>query len=156
MNTQQQQDLARTLNAENPIFSAKNHNRAELTSMFLEAQELLRTLAAENYAFHEKLQPLTNMETGVTKDNLDYCREYLAKLEAENAALRAAQEWQPIETAPRDETVVLLWWPSAYGGKGGAFTGLFIDGRWKQVNAWDITPTLWRTIAAPAQAMAGE
>ena len=38
-----------------------------------------------------------------------------AAWEAWQAALRAAPEWQPIETAPKDDTPVDLWRPSCGG-----------------------------------------
>lgn len=40
-------------------------------------------------------------------------------LRAENEALRAELEWKPIETAPRDATVVLLWTDDGFPVAGG-------------------------------------
>jgi hypothetical protein len=53
------------------------------------------------------------------------------------AALPPATEaWQPRETAPRDGTQVLLFFPNYYQGKGGISWGCFVNGAWLDSRAF--------------------
>lgn len=65
--------------------------------------------------------------------------------------------WQPIETAPRDGSGVLIWNPSSYQGKGGVFVGLYFNTRDHGMQ-WichpgyiRAEPTHWMPLPAPPQ-----
>ena len=83
----------------------------------------------------------------------DYC-----KLEAELAALKAENEWQPIETAPKDE-FVLLAGPSGYTTIETVFTtgrmcsdyhaGRRIDHANDDLTDWGFIPTHWMPLPKP-------
>jgi hypothetical protein len=83
--------------------------------------------------------------------------EWIAK-----ALFEAAGQWQPIETAPKDGTEIILFWPSleSYDGKSseprrgvgkwcapaGYFTEHWaLDGRWTPGD----DPTHWRPLPTP-------
>jgi hypothetical protein len=56
-------------------------------------------------------------------------------------------EWLPIETAPKDGTIVILWW-----GDGWAKSGMWFDGAWVNPdgNAFDMgddPPTHWMSLS---------
>jgi hypothetical protein len=66
---------------------------------------------------------------------------------------REAKAWRPIETAPRDGTEVLMWWP--YWSKHPE-RGAFKSGRWETMAALsamddDIGPTHWLPIPSPPE-----
>lgn len=84
----------------------------------------------------------------------------LEKLRAELTALRAENEWQPIETAPRDETRIICYgklyhprgwsgWhpdldkehPEAYGWE--VRMAYFMGGNWQLGHACGFAPTHW-------------
>lgn len=87
--------------------------------------------------------------------------EFEALLRETAAALEAAREdgWQPIETAPKDGTRVLLW----YEWHDLPVVGDFRHGRWWSVHSlggnlahpngmdWEevVRPTYWRPLPAP-------
>lgn len=66
-------------------------------------------------------------------------------------------EWQPIETAPRDGTVILAYWPSSSWGDGYTYIHpvVFYDGQW--IHDWDrdeettLDPTHWMPLPTPPQ-----
>jgi hypothetical protein len=69
-----------------------------------------------------------------------------------STALAAEREdWRPIETAPKDGTVILGWWPQAYQGKGGIFEYIWHKDGWYTVPcSWQhMTPTHWSPLPAP-------
>ena len=65
------------------------------------AQARIRTLEAE-------LEKSVNNARGLWID-VEQQAQRVRELEAERDKLRAAQAWQPIETAPKDGTVIDLW-----------------------------------------------
>lgn len=69
-------------------------------------------------------------------------------------------DWRPIETAPRDGTPVLLFFPARYQGKGGVSWGCFIEGEWLDSRAIrDNGATHWQPMPdhpARAQGIGGE
>lgn len=67
----------------------------------------------------------------------------------------SAPEWKGIESAPRDERV-LLWFPTFPGDK--IWTGLRVDGAWFTLNGKcqdDEQPTLWLPLPAPPDTAQG-
>jgi len=70
--------------------------------------------------------------------------------ELTSPALPVASAWQGIETAPRDGTQVLLYFPKRYQGKGGISWGCFIGGEWLDSRAYrDPDATHWQPLPAP-------
>ncbi len=58
--------------------------------------------------------------------------------------------WQPIETAPKDGTAVLLYYPKRYQMTGGVTWGCFIDGEWLDSTiTTDNDCTHWMPLPAP-------
>lgn len=58
------------------------------------------------------------------------------------------QEWQPIESAPKDGTAVLLYDPTTESG-GFVFEGAWENG-WYDYGDWfDRTPTHWIPLPSP-------
>lgn len=77
-----------------------------------------------------------------------------------DAAMRGALEskWQPIETAPRDGTNILLWWPDQFHcSLTGHFATKWVNGYGWKVTGWgdanfETTPTHWQLLpAAPKE-----
>jgi hypothetical protein len=59
-------------------------------------------------------------------------------------------EWEPIETAPKDGTQVMLYFPRRYQGKGGISWGCFINGEWLDSRAIrDDDASHWMPMPAP-------
>jgi len=53
--------------------------------------------------------------------------------------LEAAQEWQPIETAPKDGTMVFVWWPDAERfGKASSETRIKLGRFLHIIQAWSL------------------
>ena len=73
----------------------------------------------------------------------------LAERDAEIAALRAAREWRPIESAPRDGTRVLLW-IAVSGTAPWAETAEFDGDEWWRNDGDEIcgenSPTHWQPV----------
>jgi hypothetical protein len=68
--------------------------------------------------------------------------EDYAALQAENERLRAAQTWQPIETAPKDRRGILVW---------DADNEWQCEAWWDGPNTWecphgDVSPTHWMSL----------
>lgn len=62
---------------------------------------------------------------------------------------RSREKWLPIETAPKDGTQVLLYFPNRYQGKGGVSWGCFVDNSWLDSRAFrDNSATYWQPIPA--------
>ncbi len=61
---------------------------------------------------------------------------------------KTRSEWQPIETAPKDGTYLLLWWPHWYAQAG---VGYFEHGHWHAEYALsdEVGPTHWMRLPAP-------
>lgn len=70
-------------------------------------------------------------------------------LRTENARLREALEWRPIETAPRDGTSMLLY-PSVYLGLPCGI-GHYVTRResWQEGPYTEVRPTHWRPLPEP-------
>jgi hypothetical protein len=90
--------------------------------------------------------------------------EQLAGVRAERDRLKACSEWKPIETAPRDGTVVDLW-VVADGCEFRATDFVWTRKGWKQAEPGDymlelafgnpgMRPTLWRESIGPDAALA--
>ena len=80
----------------------------------------------------------------------------IEKLQAELAALKAAQEWRGMESAPKDGTFVLVI-DSEYGDHGGAFVARYTEafsGSWL-INTSHVPhvvyPTHWMPLPTPPQ-----
>jgi hypothetical protein len=68
-------------------------------------------------------------------------------------------EWQPIETAPKDGTLLLGWWPRGMRGKGLPFILMWakqLDGTeddhmcWMDFQrAWPCEPSHWMPLPKP-------
>lgn len=59
-------------------------------------------------------------------------------------------EWQPIDTAPKDDEPVLVWYPQAFRGRGGCYVALWQDGAWwAAVNAFKFKPSHWMPLPVP-------
>lgn len=71
-------------------------------------------------------------------EDIDMLKRFLSvSIRAYLAALPPATEaWQPRETAPRDGTQVLLFFPNYYQGKGGISWGCFVNGAWLDSRAF--------------------
>jgi hypothetical protein len=71
---------------------------------------------------------------------------------AEIERLRAEREWQPIETAPKDE-MFIYYWPRR-GKRAIGLAYLAKDGRWRDSEMdWEkrIDPTHWMPLPAPPE-----
>jgi len=93
-------------------------------------------------------------------DMLDVVKERDA-LQAELAALKAAQEWRGMESAPKDGTWVLVI-DSEYGDHGGAFVARYTEafsGSWL-INTSHVPhvvyPTHWMPLPTPPQEQSHE
>lgn len=65
---------------------------------------------AARYFCDEHLKLLS--ESQVEKFVCFWCAQNkIAEREQEAATAALEQQWQPIQTAPKDGTIVLLWWP---------------------------------------------
>ena len=80
----------------------------------------------------------------------------IEKLQAELAALKAAQEWRGMESAPKDGTFVLVI-DSEYGDHGGAFVARYTEafsGSWL-INTSHVPhvvrPTHWMLLPTPPE-----
>jgi hypothetical protein len=63
--------------------------------------------------------------------------------------------WQPIETAPKDGTLVALFWPGLLST--GCVTGCFEHGQWYVFlcsTKWETQPTDWKPLVPPPYAPA--
>lgn len=65
-------------------------------------------------------------------------------------------QWQPIETAPKDLSAVLIWNPSTAQGKGAVFVGIYMAVRGEGEPSWmcfpssvRAEPTHWMPIPSP-------
>lgn len=68
---------------------------------------------------------------------------------AEVDKLRAlVQQWQPIETAPKDGTPVLGFMPSYYQGLGGQSVVVWMEDAWYDMRAFATTPSHWMPLPA--------
>ena len=86
-------------------------------------------------------------------DYLDM-KAYATKLEAERDAARAALAWQPIETAPKDGAVILVWRPSLAIIR--VQIACFVNDKWETYGSgpmWEgYFPTHWQPLPpSPAQ-----
>ena len=116
-------------------------------------------------ALADALQSRPNLG-GLRQTTLAELAVYDAERWSAAAALRAcaerlrAEEWQPIETAPRDGTRVLAWWPDAYDNGSavqvetwwGPFHGSALCGwqsAFEEAAAPPHGPTHWRPRPAP-------
>ncbi len=79
---------------------------------------------------------------------------YSAHRESIRAALELADrmQWQPIETAPKDDTEVLLYWP--YWNKHRAITGSYSPSLKEFKSEWCLSsnqeqPTHWMPLPTP-------
>lgn len=76
-----------------------------------------------------------NAMPGSDADTLESLRQQLAALKVEN-------EWQPISTAPKDGTVVIVWWWNKVITAWCAGAGLSRDGGdWWRSHAMEVVST---------------
>lgn len=123
--------------------------------------EQLKSVAENVVLSHNEILPIMNAYMGSlgtekawaqTCEVSDAMREALSTpddlsaLRAHDAALLAPYQWQPIETAPKDGTEVILWFPF----KGIAINGLYgevSEGDWETGNRtwmeWLVADELW-------------
>lgn len=67
-------------------------------------------------------------------------------------ATAGVRGWRPIESAPKDGTAVLLFFPKRYQGKGGVSWGCFVNGDWLDSRAIrDNDATHWMPLPAPPE-----
>lgn len=73
-----------------------------------------------------------------------------AALLAELSALRAEREWRPIESAPKDGTSILAWFPD-WGGEARAMSVKWIapHSGWSMPGYGGLTPPYWQPLPAP-------
>lgn len=77
--------------------------------------------------------------------------EQISRLTEENESLRKASEWQPIETAPKNDTTFILGWDSYVAmGTGAHFVMNFAGGQWRAYPSWiKAQPSHWRPLPEP-------
>ncbi len=81
-------------------------------------------------------------------DSAALASDILAALRRVEAETR--EEWRPIDTAPKDGTPVLLYFPSRYQGKGGISWGCWINNEWlDSVAIRDNSATHWMPLPPP-------
>ena len=56
-------------------------------------------------------------------------------------------DWQPIDTAPKDGTEVLLWWFRRH------VVGSYVAGGWtdESLGQYDVSPTHWMPLPEPPE-----
>lgn len=114
-----------------------------------EAADRIEALEAENHL----LKTAGIIEVAARNPNvMEYVRHWEGRTEAAEAQL-AAREWQPIETAPRDGTDVLLHGPFGNEGKQYNEVARFWGSRWTIEWMHDFhAPTHWMPLPEPPQA----
>lgn len=78
---------------------------------------------------------------------LDAAADELERLQA-----IVERRWQPIETAPKDGTTLLVWNPTWYQGKGGQCVGVWFrpESKWYSIEiTMSIQPTHWMPLPEP-------
>lgn len=62
-----------------------------------------------------------------------------------------ADDWRPIETAPKDVARVVLWCNYRYGPLKGNWiaTGCWYNAGWRTIDGTPIYPTHWQPIVGP-------
>jgi hypothetical protein len=93
------------------------------------------------------LYPLATNEVQIALEDAASAHEVLALLATPAPA--AGTTWQPIETAPKDETPILGFVPSYHRGKGGISVILWMEGAWYDGRAFETEPTHWMPLPAP-------
>jgi hypothetical protein len=92
----------------------------------------------------------TYMRLMVTTDDVIAIASALLSLVARDDAGR--EEWQPIETAPKGGTWILLWWERVTDAP---FAGYHSRGQWCAAPSGDVWggagPTHWRPLPSPPE-----
>ena len=58
-------------------------------------------------------------------------------------------DWQPIETAPKDGTVIQLFDPDHFKESSGQFMGNYDEGWYSEHYDWILNPTHWMPLPEP-------
>lgn len=121
----------------------------------LEFAEIERDMLLESLCrFSPDGKPDPSTLCAEDKPVVDACESLIATLTTAIAA-REAEGWQPIETAPKDGTPVVLFYPHRYKGKrGGSISiGCFSGGYWFDTFVLaDNDCTHWRPLPSPPSA----
>lgn len=75
---------------------------------------------------------------------------------AKIAELEAATQWQPIATAPKDGTMIVLLAENTAVNVGSYSADSYNQWRWRRVNGGRIAPTHWQPLPQPPQPATGQ
>lgn len=125
----------------------------QVTCMKHEREQILERMAAgvpregDRQALHllDCYRADFEKSEALNKREVDGLAAYRSRLVEQGRALGLQQAWQPIETAPKDGTPVLVY------DDGAICLAAFdaISGFWIDVTAMEPAPTLWQPLPAP-------
>lgn len=136
-----------------------------LTDVFGDSAVVAEDLRKKAYELEDK-HNVASYPMLEAADHIESLYAEALKMQAENERLKAAQQWQPIESAPKDGTRILLFFPNDVGVISGEWNFERFNANPKphfthdQEQRWGVRhmranqPTHWKPLPPPPEAKA--